>query len=418
MNIQPLMYFNLENVPFFNGAYLITSVNHSISPNHMTTNFTGVRQSKYITKFNSKVVADLNLNLNETNEIPKLEFTNRLTTNPIWKIGVKSPQDGFEFNTKWKVSKFEEMGVDFNNVKGLESKTDDEIQTILDLVKKEMDAYEIVTNSQVCMFVANVMVQSNYLANEESTLSKGDLKRAEFPKIGPNVTIYSGATRIYGDTTTQKPANYPFNDELLDTLVNNPSGILNSTPTFTAETADDIAWVSKTSSEYEEHQTFQANRAEAYESSQTPAEKVAAEKIFQGQLSGLTYYNIYPGDGWRFKPRGYLHVTGRREYFEYGDDYLKSPDKIVSSFLESFKAAMHVWKTKKPTSKETLKGPYKNSYEAAGGDGTDKKRNGSSSDFTLTNEISCEPDTAIGESFDAFESVLLAFNLKDEFNPV
>ena len=418
MNIQPLMYFNLENVPFFNGAYLITSVNHSISPNHMTTNFTGVRQSKYITKFNSKVVADLNLNLNETNEIPKLEFTNRLTTNPIWKIGVKSPQDGFEFNTKWKVSKFEEMGVDFNNVKGLESKTDDEIQTILDLVKKEMDAYEIVTNSQVCMFVANVMVQSNYLANEESTLSKGDLKRAEFPKIGPNVTIYSGATRIYGDTTTQKPANYPFNDELLDTLVNNPSGILNSTPTFTAETADDIAWVSKTSSEYEEHQTFQAYRAEANKIDTDPFSVIASSLNFQKQLSGLTYYNIYPGDGWRFKPRGYLHVTGRREYFEYGDDYLKSPDKIVSSFLESFKAAMHVWKTKKPNSEETLKGPYKNSYEAAGGDGTDKKRNGSSSDFTLTNEISCEPDTAIGESFDAFESVLLAFNLKDEFNPV
>jgi predicted chitinase len=338
---------------------------------------------------------------------------------------VLDPQDQFKFGAtadevgaKWKVSKFQEMGVDFNNVKGLKTKTDDEIQTILDTVKGQMKAYGIVTNSQVCMFVANVMVQSNYLANEESTLSEGDLVRQEFPTTGPNVTIYSGATRIYGDTTTQKPANYPFNDELLDTRVNNPSGILNSTPTFTAETNDNIAWVSKKKPEYEEHQQFQALRAEAYKTFPTLLQKEAAEKIFQKQLSGLTYYNIYPGDGWRFKPRGYLHVTGRREYFEYGDDYLKSPDKIVSSFLESFKAAIYVWKTKKPTSEETLKGPYKNSYEAAGGDGTDKKRTGSSSDFTLTNEISCEPDTAIGESFDAFESVLLAFNLKDEFNPV
>ena len=70
MNIQPLMYFNLENVPFFNGAYLITSVNHSISPNHMTTNFQGVRQSKYISKPNEDILADLNIDLNETNKLP------------------------------------------------------------------------------------------------------------------------------------------------------------------------------------------------------------------------------------------------------------------------------------------------------------------------------------------------------------
>ena len=51
MNIQPLMYFDLQNVPFFNGAYLITGVNHNITPNHMTTSFTGLRQSKFTTAF-------------------------------------------------------------------------------------------------------------------------------------------------------------------------------------------------------------------------------------------------------------------------------------------------------------------------------------------------------------------------------
>ena len=70
--IQPLMYFNLENVPFFNGAYLITSVNHSISPNHMTTNFQGVRQSKFITKPTEEIFADIDLDLNETILIPSL----------------------------------------------------------------------------------------------------------------------------------------------------------------------------------------------------------------------------------------------------------------------------------------------------------------------------------------------------------
>jgi hypothetical protein len=41
--IQPMMYFQLNNVPMFHGAYLIITVKHNIKPNHMTTNFTGVR---------------------------------------------------------------------------------------------------------------------------------------------------------------------------------------------------------------------------------------------------------------------------------------------------------------------------------------------------------------------------------------
>lgn len=41
--IQPMMYFQLENIPMFHGAYLITKVRHSIVPNHMSTTFTGVR---------------------------------------------------------------------------------------------------------------------------------------------------------------------------------------------------------------------------------------------------------------------------------------------------------------------------------------------------------------------------------------
>ena len=43
--IQPMMYFQLNNIPMFHGAYLITKVNHNIKPNHMTTTFTGQRIS-------------------------------------------------------------------------------------------------------------------------------------------------------------------------------------------------------------------------------------------------------------------------------------------------------------------------------------------------------------------------------------
>jgi uncharacterized protein YcbK (DUF882 family) len=41
--IQPMMYFQLDNIPMFHGAYLITKVTHSIRPNNMITTFTGTR---------------------------------------------------------------------------------------------------------------------------------------------------------------------------------------------------------------------------------------------------------------------------------------------------------------------------------------------------------------------------------------
>jgi len=41
--IQPMMYFQLNNIPMFRGLYLIIKVSHTIKPNSMTTTFKGVR---------------------------------------------------------------------------------------------------------------------------------------------------------------------------------------------------------------------------------------------------------------------------------------------------------------------------------------------------------------------------------------
>ena len=46
-NIRPLMYFQLNNIPMFRGAYIITNVTHRITPNDFSTTFTGTRVSKY-----------------------------------------------------------------------------------------------------------------------------------------------------------------------------------------------------------------------------------------------------------------------------------------------------------------------------------------------------------------------------------
>ena len=44
--ITPLMYFQLNNIPMWKGAYLITNVHHEITTHGMETVFTGVRQAR------------------------------------------------------------------------------------------------------------------------------------------------------------------------------------------------------------------------------------------------------------------------------------------------------------------------------------------------------------------------------------
>lgn len=49
--IQPLMYFQLLNVPLFRGTYMIIKVSHQIQSGNMTTKFTGVKLSRYAMPF-------------------------------------------------------------------------------------------------------------------------------------------------------------------------------------------------------------------------------------------------------------------------------------------------------------------------------------------------------------------------------
>jgi hypothetical protein len=59
--IQPMMYFQLNNIPMFRGGYLITSVRHKIKPNYMTTNFKGVRVNKIFTPLIDESTMYMNL---------------------------------------------------------------------------------------------------------------------------------------------------------------------------------------------------------------------------------------------------------------------------------------------------------------------------------------------------------------------
>jgi len=63
--IQPMMYFQLNDVPMFRGAYLIINTKHNIKPNHMTTKFKGVRVKNTCTPLMQEfyLIKDLKLDL-------------------------------------------------------------------------------------------------------------------------------------------------------------------------------------------------------------------------------------------------------------------------------------------------------------------------------------------------------------------
>ena len=52
--IQPLMYFQLTNVPMFRGAYMVQKVTHSIRPGVMETKFVGTRMSRHSQRYVDK----------------------------------------------------------------------------------------------------------------------------------------------------------------------------------------------------------------------------------------------------------------------------------------------------------------------------------------------------------------------------
>ena len=82
--IQPMMYFQLNNIPMFHGAYMIIRTKHNIKPNHMTTWFTGTRIRAIETPIID--IADAYMNLIETLDLSSVGTSRRASVsngNPI-----------------------------------------------------------------------------------------------------------------------------------------------------------------------------------------------------------------------------------------------------------------------------------------------------------------------------------------------
>ena len=87
--IQPMMYFQLDNIPMFHGAYMITRVKHSIKPNTMSTNFTGVRIKT--TKSPIFDISDFYMSFLETINAGESTLSNNLTTTGLKISGTFPP---------------------------------------------------------------------------------------------------------------------------------------------------------------------------------------------------------------------------------------------------------------------------------------------------------------------------------------
>ena len=154
MNIQPMMYFQLDNVPFFDGAYMILNVTHNISPNHMTTSFTGVRQSKYLTPVVDKMTTFLDISLDESLDVEPINSQSLVQREINYNTGIvedNSPDGPFDF-TQINEGTLSDIGVtNINN------------GTSLQLVNslKSVSNSDITTNSQFTMFLAASLTYSN-----------------------------------------------------------------------------------------------------------------------------------------------------------------------------------------------------------------------------------------------------------------
>lgn len=74
VQIMPLMYFQLLNMPMFRGTYMIYSVTHSMRPGDMTTTFKGMKLSKFALPFAKGWATDSRLYVNSNGTLVARDY--------------------------------------------------------------------------------------------------------------------------------------------------------------------------------------------------------------------------------------------------------------------------------------------------------------------------------------------------------
>jgi len=354
MNIQPLMYFDLQNVPFFNGAYLITSVNHNISPNHMTTNFQGVRQSKFISPPTEEITANLDIDLNESSETPKIVFTNTNISNSGYNIGVRNeiePDDAFNFEVNFTGDKLKTLGVIRNN--------DTELDQLAVLLTDIFNENKLLTNAQVTMAFTAMLANSNNLNSKEKEVEKG----VEIRDDDNNILYYSTDTSSINDRIIDKYKDSYLSSIPLESPIDNSKTVYTLKGNPKLDESDKNDEINKSKDLIQNKINNLVNTETNYDKNKKLLEDKLkeVEKREDNLINELSYYNIFKGDAYRFRPRGYLYFIGRKNYYDLNipfgsttsNDLIINPDEANLTESRTIKTSLLVWKNLKDSNNKT-----------------------------------------------------------------
>ena len=102
--IQPTMYFDLQNVAMFKGAYLILEVTHNVVPNSMTTTVKGVRIPKFMKPYVTDYTILANIDMGTSLGYSTINTTN-VAGGGVTNSDIKDIQSAIPFLGKVKITK-------------------------------------------------------------------------------------------------------------------------------------------------------------------------------------------------------------------------------------------------------------------------------------------------------------------------
>jgi len=92
--IQPMQYFQIENIPLFNGVYIILKVEHKIQMNQMVTSFEGMKLAKIPVPFVSKSFTSGKYRSETSIGIPESSTTLKTSADVVNNSNSQSSGDG------------------------------------------------------------------------------------------------------------------------------------------------------------------------------------------------------------------------------------------------------------------------------------------------------------------------------------
>lgn len=166
--IQPLMYFNIRNVPMFSGPYMITKITHDITEDNFTTHFQGTRQPFYALPKIDNFLQTLNIKILNTiqTRIQQNEKKERESSKNVLaqKDNILSNITSEETLTK-NQDCVENINPRYRNYTGLDTpqSTTQTIKELFEQIKKQLIASGFSATGGTTAIVANIAFSFVYV---------------------------------------------------------------------------------------------------------------------------------------------------------------------------------------------------------------------------------------------------------------